>query len=359
MHIRINLINCLLILFYATAPCYGQKNIDLIDYQKIKTRVIDLNQPEQNVNIPFNAIVVHDCRYDTTNIGFIKTTDNTILRLRLKDGIEKAITDYYAKLIIPSTYNPQNLTLHCYIKKLQLTDAILIDDRRVNGISRVQTEEKSGVLFKAEFYGQQDDIFIPFYRFDTTFYGNPTVWTAGHTYLEQAVVASIKRISNLNWEQVRQNGKRLSQYDVTIYNENRFQIPALQETPIKGVYRSFEDFTQNKPLNIPFVVKTKRGTTSIHLQNQKGKDSVFVEAWGYCDGRDRYIFSDRHFFKLQRNENGFFMYGTNRLKSKIISVPTIGPNLIFGGTDLYINNFRKDIINWQVYQLDMENGHIY
>lgn len=359
MLLRLGIVFILCTFFSVQNSCFSQNNTADIDYPKMEVRLIELAVSGQKQKLPVSSIVVHDSRYDTTAVGFLKTTNNALLKLRLKNGAEKDIADYYSQLLSIDTANQENTVLHCYIKKLQLTDAIMVDDKRRHGVTAPHIEEKSGIHFKVEFYTQQTNVFVALFRFDTTFYGDPTIWTAGAAYLEQALMASINKAARLNWKQTILQGKRLSQEDIISYNENRFQIPALQETPAKGVYPNFEAFLQNKPLEVSFSVKNRKQKDQLLVKGQNGKDSSIVEFWGYCDGKDRYILSAQNFFKLTRNANGFLLYGVNRIKSGYVSFPVVYESLGAIGTMISTPRFKKNLSNQHIFQLDMETGNIY
>jgi hypothetical protein len=90
--------------------------------------------------------------------------------------------------------------------------------------------------------------------------------------------------------------------------ENEFNYPVLKSNePKKGIYRNYQDFLNNNPVEGDFDVKINKA--DISLSSNTIDTSVTKAAWGYCDGTDIYKHLNESYYKMDRVENTFELAG--------------------------------------------------
>lgn len=167
------------------------------------------------------------------------------------------------------------------------------------------------------------------------------------TFFSDQKIASIRR--------------KISSQEIEEYNNRRFNIPILTETPQKGLYLSFEEFKNNTPSVTNYKVSPDKKTDDVYSIDEKGKETLLRNVYGYSDGKNIYLKSAGNFFKLYRSNNAFNLYGAKSLKkSRQYFTPekmlTLGLN-----PDTFSKNNTKVNYNLKLnpYQVDLETGIIY
>jgi hypothetical protein len=316
-------------------------------------------KPDTTISLPFSALLVHDIRFDTTRIGVMNTSFNGPKFIQLPGGIRN-IQDYYNGLIRTS---PGSRILHCFIRKLYLTDRIEagIDDSEARLRSGdFEDLEKSGIYFTAEFYEQEQDQYRALYRFDTLIASRLKVKRKSADYLESALKASLGKISQLDLARIHERGKVLTAQAIDSFNTARLSLPVLTAPPAKGIFFTWEDFKQNRPSDLPFRIESDKKGNFLYLTNGKGGETLQRELWGISDGYDRYIYAAGNFFKLVRSGNGFTLYGAKEITPIKRWNPSVLPGtgssggVVYGSTGKTVYKLKKELL-----VLDMETGKIY
>jgi len=94
---------------------------------------------------------------------------------------------------------------------------------------------------------------------------------------------------------------------------NQFNYPILKTNePQKGVYRNYEDFLNNDPMEGDFEVKTQKPVT--YLLSNTIDTSVTNIAWGYSDGKDIYKHLNESYYKMNRVQNTFELAGPRTVR---------------------------------------------
>lgn len=350
----------LFICLVLNAACLAQKDEDRADFSGFDISYFRLSTPKQVLSLPVSGIEVHDIRFDTSYIGLLGTRANNLHYIRLKQGFTAEIRKYYQSLT--ATDQPAQAVLHCFIRKLFLTNHIPVDNSEElrTMADRYDRDEKSGIFFVAEFYEQQDSIYRPLYRIDTLISDYKNIQREGQDYLERALKAGLVKAGQLNWTKYHEKAVRLSRHYIDSFNTARISIPAVTDTLKKGIYLTYEDFRQNKPSDREFTVNKSKKGDFLYIKNNRGEDVLFTDLWGYCDGKDRYIFSASNYFKLHRTGNGFTIFGAKEHTGKKRYRPTLGPGpgpggVYYGGS----TTVTKYYLDKSYFQLDMETGKIY
>lgn len=149
--------------------------------------------------------------------------------------------------------------------------------------------------------------------------------------------------------------------------ESQFNYPILKtKEPKKGIYRSYEDFLNNNPMEGDFKIKTSKADT--YLFSNTIDTSVTNIAWGYSDGRSIYKHLNESYYKMNRVQNTFELAGP-RIIRKIftkegeffdVALNTFLHGLSGGGLMvLFILSDKKIMKELVPYQLNIKEGTFY
>lgn len=365
MHIR-KLLFVVFFTVFILQSSFGQKNGGT-QASGLKTpNYILLPWPSKKVLPAFHvsSIDVFDMRFDTVSVGFTKhLTYNNRGELRIKNGLAVAAKKIFLGMIDSSNRKTDTARLVCFIKKLVLSDQIFVEGtEEVKGTSKkFDKTDFAGVVTLIEVYANQHNNYYPLYRFDTTITGLKNLSTEGAFYISDALASCLQKLSGLDWQKIKTKGKVLNIETINSHYSSRQRIPALSETPSKGVYFSFEQFLENKPAVTEFSYEKSEKGDFLYIKNKKGEDSLCIDIWGYCDGKDRFVYSASNFFKLERERNSFSFYGakeyssSRNLRLNVGLLDLISPNSGYSKTKT--NNDYKLVKSYL--QVDMDTGEFY
>jgi hypothetical protein len=345
--------------------CVGQED-DKNEIAQYRPRYISLSQPEKNYtpSFPISEIEIFDVRFDTSNAGLLPgALAGKEKLLRFKSGTSHEIREYYNSSIVLNTSadSDKSKTLVCFIKKLFISENIYFDAGQQVSSNDLNFEIKKGVMAVMEFYVKQPQGYTPLYRFDSILTGRKDIYRFGDEYIADILSASLRKLESVNWEKISNSSKSKSTPEIDKYYQSRFNIPILKEAPRRGIYLTFDNFRKNTPLDTAFTVdKTKKGDF-LYVKNQKGEDILQTELWGYCDGKNMFIFSAENYFKLNPHGNTFIVYGAKdfttvrKLKWNFGLLDMAMPNSNYskGQTG---NSYK---LEFNLLQLDMEKGELY
>jgi hypothetical protein len=346
------------ILFTALLLCsfsaFSQADEEKANANNYSTNILAISHPVEKIKLsfPVRAVHVYDIRFDTSCLGISSRESGVKLRvLKLKKPLNEEVRQYYSSNISSPSTDSGKTELHCFIKKLILSNYIKVPDPEDPGhVSKGHNADLwAGILFTADYYVFHEGAYTAFCRFDTTITGSKEVDFNGESYLSLALKASLEKISRTGVEKISK-GRKLTREEIDQFNEQRFDLSVLRQPPEKGIYYTFNDFLKNKPSPVDFLVEKDRKGDFLYIKNEKGEPRLATDLWGYCDGKDTYIYSANNYFKLQRTGNGFKTYGAKELTGR----RNLRPN--FGLTDMVSpnSNMIKDF-----FILDMETGELY
>ncbi|PZR28222.1 MAG: hypothetical protein DI535_07400 [Citrobacter freundii] len=308
------------------------------------------------VALPVSFAEVHDIRFDTTYIGLANRTHGQPQFIRLSSG-GKELSDQFNSCI---RADAGAAVLHCFIRKLFLTDHISVKKSEEVRMASPDFDknEMSGVFLTVDFYEQRGEVYQPLFRFDTTVASYIRINKKGYGYLEEAIRAAISKAGRQDWNRIREKAPKLTRSHIDSVHALRLALPVLNTSPVKGIFYTFNDFKQNTPSTQEFTVDRGKKGDFLYLKNAKQEEILQKDIWGYCDGKDSYIYSAGNFFKLHRTGNGFTLYGAKELTGDKRWNPTAAP--VQGG-GVYVGSSPKTvyILEKQLFQLDMESGKIY
>lgn len=359
-----------LIILY-TGNVLAQKNTSPdnthIDFSKFWLHKITLHKPGTtfSAGCMFSDIRVEDNRFDTSTLGFMHRGSVDMKSLiKFKNGLSNEIRDY----LINSIDRPVSATstasykLICIIKKLWLTDELYEKEEK----NSLQRSVQSGIIFRVEYLAEKENVYTPLYRFDTTLTGDKNIYRSGDNYIEDALTSSLLKLSPFTEKKIEQIKSKYSWSEIEEYNKQRFNLPVLTDTLQKGVYITFEEFKNNKPSIAAYVIKPDKKNDDIYVKDNKGKEILIRELYGYSDGKDIFISSAGNFFRLYRSGNSFNVYGAKYLKKvrdpRILESSVAGIGLGVGQAPSFPTGTKSGYIyklRLAPFQLDMETGEIY
>lgn len=135
---------------------------------------------------------------------------------------------------------------------------------------------------------------------------------------------------------------------------SRFELPALAEQKLsRGIFLTFEDFKKNKVSYPDFKWKKTKQSMDVIIR-QSGEEIVFIDYWGFFDGKDLYIKPNLTPFKAVRQGNTFDLYANMRNENYnyYMNAPSpFGKSALLLGSPSYISAYPL--------QVDMETGKVY
>jgi hypothetical protein len=355
----------ILFLTLLSVSCLCQESDDK-KFNDVHFYNFNITNPKEKTNTPLtlSGVEVHDCRYDTSGIGFLQTSDFHLTVLKSGKSLTETIKKYYSSFIENLNSSNAQPELHCYIKKLTLSDFIntsLTAEEHKSSSEKFDIAERSGIMIKLEFYAKKETVFYPLCRFDTTLTGLHNIIDRGRVYLEEALSTSIKKITSLNYENIFAKGKKLTEDTINSFNQTRFALPVLNKQPAKGIFLTFEDFRNNKVTEKQFSVDKSKKGDFLYIKNEKGEDILLTDLWGYSDGRDIFIFSASNYFKLYKMGNSFKFYGAKDYTSKRVMRMNFRLTDLINPNSNYSKGHTK--VKYKLVKsflhLDIENGEIY
>jgi hypothetical protein len=363
---KITIILLLLLTCMLSLNGFSQDKEEKIEFENPEVKLIRLQAPLQRIRpaFPVSDVKLYDNRTDTSCLGVLQLNTHQLVVLQLQKGTVVELKEYYSRLI-DTLYN-QDLhpELHVVLQKLIVSDHILqnnyTEDQKL--LSRkLDGEEQSGVMMIVEFYAKTGDDFIPLFRFDSTITGHKSITRAASDYLEQAMTASIFKLRTINWDRINRYGKKLKWENVESFNRERSTAPVLNSPIQKGLYMTFHDFRNNKPVKKEFTVETGKKGDFLYVKNEKGEDVLITGLWGYSDGKDCYIFSANNYFRLHRSGGGFKIYGAKDLSR--LRMPTANVRLIDLVTPNSNNSKAQTRSKYYLVKncllLDMDSGELF
>lgn len=328
-------------------------------FSRFKKKYIQLPDIDEKklLNKPVGRFVVYDTRFDTSAVGFVGTSmllfKNTCAELGkyLNDVQGGAITD-------------QLPTIALFIKRLWQTRQWRYSTHTfINKRERRDSIWQAGLMMKIECYIVENNVFTPIMRYDTVFgYISPVpelklitdTFAVGLRSLLQEVGHAIEKTT-------RRNTKKYSFDELLQYYAKQKNWAILTDTTLhRGVYRSYNDFRNNRPVYSNFETGKGKLSDMLYVKDSTGAEYPVNKIWGYCNGETVFIRSTANFFALARQQNSFYCIGIKSLSRKIYITPGDFFAAGLGVANNQNNNMRiqygKDFL---AYQLDMETGELY
>ncbi|MGZ5135185.1 MAG: hypothetical protein ACXWCG_08545 [Flavitalea sp.] len=246
--------------------------------------------------LPFNKVVVHDVRFDTSCIALYWQWDLLKIirnqKLNLSGGFPSSISAY-----LNNSFK-ENLTengseMICYFKKFSLTgkDTLIENIRRNEAISQVRVE--------VECFYKTGELFFPAFKHDTTYTDRSIKIKESFSSIVREMLEPLKqKLISMDSSSVVKK-KRFTGEEVLNRYVQRLNVPILTTSNyVRGVYKNWQEFKRNMPSITKFRVKTARSNAYflIDSNNNVITPSTF---FGFCDGQTIW---------LQRGDYGYPLY---------------------------------------------------
>lgn len=366
---------CLLLSTSVGQTISSQRKEDL-NIKKFDKAYAFVNPPEDSVSIPICSISVVDARPDSSAIGLYQLFKLEPRFIVTKQGFKTVAEQYLRKYVRCS--NSDSFSVLMVLKKFWISVGLYKpDDRRIWGMVK-DTSKKMNVSLSAkiEFYLYKDSGYYTLYRFDSVFsYGvNKSIDIAGNKQrsfvgfmIQDALETSLSKLATMDrrWQTILSSKRKFNWPEIETHESNYFNIPVLKDsTLVPGVYLTFEEFKANSPSVTNFAITKDKLNDIIYIKNADGQISI-KDAWGYCDSVNQvFIRLNHNYFKLQRRQNAFYIYGSNQMLHTISDRPASLPFVSSGSsTPQYVpgGNYRSEDFELVLkpFELDWDTGRLY
>ena len=306
--------------------------------------------------IPFKEIIIRDFRFDSSKLGYIRNygINKVVTPGSSSEYLTTKINHYFRNNLIPSSEKKLIIiikTLWLQGNALHLTN-ISDKDNKLKIESGVG-ENTGACVADFEVFSNNGVEFQPLLKIKDNFYYGP--FTKSHLWefliMPFDSLFNLLLKTNIETTLLKRKGYYLNEIDSGY--ADRFHLPVLTNPLLKkGVFLTFEAFKANEVTYPEFVVKRSKLTDELYIKTGKGEE-LLTNYWGYCDGKDCFIYSGLNVFKMVRQNNTWDIYGNTFIanKSSTGNIPTKYGNLL-------INIYDKEV-ELRPLQLNMETGKVY
>jgi hypothetical protein len=315
----------------------------------------------QVYDYPFDSIVFHDVRFDTTSVGITNKVGffsdvNQSSYIKLQPNLPGFLN---ALLNNPQVahHNASNDKLICYIKKFRLTE--------LNSTYQVSAKKERQLQIRVaiEAFYFYDNKLYPAFKTDTSFLQSLSENKITYFIIDSLLNAFTKKAGKINKEKILKKKSYSAKSVDSIYRQ-RFNLPILSATRFKkGVYRSSKEFFNNAPSISEYEWKHEKKVNILYTKDGNNQFMVSKkEVFGFCDGKNIWLKVDNSFYPAFRRENTFECNAPLYLKRIVnndpipVMVPLSSGFVYITIPSKYSSAYYKDI---SVYQLDMETAEFY
>ncbi len=221
--------------------------------------VLEKDTSPQQLITPFSSVAIMDARDNCNEIGYYST--GTLVKgwpklYQLKPTLEKAVTDWSAYYLQLHKQPITDISLFVVIKKFWLSaeaaPALLANDKR----GQPNEGFEKGVVANIEFYLREDSAYYPLYRIDSTYIFDEKLPANAGMYINGTLKKTFDKLLQYNWADIAKMKRKLSLQDIkTAAGKNNNCPVLLAQTYPKGIYKTFEDFKKNTPLQVAFELQ--------------------------------------------------------------------------------------------------------
>jgi hypothetical protein len=371
---------CLLFKASFSQTISSQRKEDL-NIKKFHTTIVSINSPEEAVSIPIRSISVVDARPDSAAIGFYQVFKQNPRFILTKTGLRTESEQYINKYVHCS--KSDSFSVIMVLKKFWIsTDVHKFDNRKLQDVEEDTSKQMSLSLFtNIEFYLSKDSGYYALYRFDSVFSVDikvamdiavTVIHDAGNKpksfaelMIQDALKTSLSKLKTTDWKwnAIVSSKRKFTWHEIEAHEHKVFEIPVLKDDLlVPGVYLTFEEFKFNRPSIKEFEITKDKLNDFIYVKQSDGRQISLVDLWGYCDSSNQiFIRSNHNFFRLQRRQNAFYIYGSNQTVREISNqsggaLPTgngTSSNAAVGTSS------EEYVMVLKPFQLDWDSGKLY
>lgn len=352
----------LLILFAVNLTSLAQVKPQDFPSNKLRCQhfALESRLSSDSLPLPFSHIQLVDVRSDTSKYGFFYPPG---VSEQFKYCFKRGATADIGRFI--NSYLSKNLTssssdhVMMYLRQLWIT-------RDDTGFATRGTINRARLLLKADFFLFSNNTFHPVFRFDTVVVRESFTRVYALGMIEEALAGALDRLKTADY--ARAALRNLAKEQVDEYYARLHTTPIMNaERPAKGVYRTFEEFRQNRPSDTAFEVRFEALVDHLYIKDKNGNVYLERNVWGICDGQRLFIKINSNFFQLFRQQNAWEFYGVKLqemmlgsqqpgMRSSALSAPTPGTALAAAGLFDLMSNARINFRTLTAYQIDPETG---
>jgi hypothetical protein len=374
---------CLLFNTSFSQTISSQRKEDL-NIKKFHKAVVSINSPEVTVSIPIRSISVVDARPDSLAIGLYQLFNRDPRFIVTQSGFRTESEQYINKYVRCSKSDSFSIVM--VLKKFWIsTDVHKFDNRKIWDMEEDTSKQISFSLFtNIEFYLLKDSGYYTLYRFDSVFSADIKVAIdiAGNTMhiagnkpgsfsalmIEDALKISLTKLTTMDWKwnAIVLSKRKFTWHEIEAHELQIFEIPVLKDSfLVPGVYLTFEEFKSNTPSVTEFEITKDKLNDFIYSKQSDGRQISLMNVWGYCDSSNQiFVRLNHNYFKLQRRQNAFYIYGSNQVIHSITSRPVSLPYVSSGSSSPQMmpsgNSTSEDFkLKLKPFQLDWESGKLY
>ncbi|QEC68242.1 hypothetical protein FRZ67_13390 [Panacibacter ginsenosidivorans] len=263
-------------------------------------------------SIPFSAIHIIDCRYDTTNIGLY--LDGYLV---LKDSTQQVALQHIIDKYYHQLYTPGKDTLLIQLEKFSVEENIISHSNFVYAAGNVSCKEYYGGNNAYQYYRLVDTIIKETYSYETLRshkngkHSNNDFWDY---YLLRLCDAMLTDSSAVTDSTAIEANKYFTATEIQQQGLQKRDKPILLADSLKpGFYRNFTEFVNNEPT---FLYENNESLKNLlkvmHYRVDKdiSNEAPDTSYWGYCDGRNMYVRYGYNFYQLERRDAAFYIAPT-------------------------------------------------
>ena len=219
--------------------------------------------------------------------------------------------------------------------------------------------------FKADYYREKDGMVQFAGELDTVISVRKWMGNADDDLMKKTLVSALSVCNDMLASSATNPFYPVSQLLDSLENQFNYSILKTNE-PKKGIYRNYEDFLNDNPLEGDFEVRKSKAET--YLLSNVIDTVVTNAAWGYSDGKDIYKHLNESYYKMNRVQNTFELAGPRAIRTlftkeqiffKTAVSHFLGGISSGGITLLFLLNDEKIMRELVPYQLNIKEGTFY
>ncbi len=358
----------ILFAFLIVSSCVVGQNREILKKNKFNSSTFENYEVEVKkkwfdsvkINSPADIEFV-DERADKSKLGFVRMgEENSYYNFVFPERSINYINSRFQHIIKPVTTDSK---LRIVIRHMWMSQIIT----KASFGQAILTGPKGYVsfcYFKADYYREKDRMVQFAGQLDTVISVRKWMGNADDDLMKKTLVAALAACDNML------STSSNSFYPVKLLSdslEDQFNYPILKtHEPQKGIYRNYEEFLNNDPVQGDFEVRSEKKET--YLLSNTIDTAVTNNAWGYSDGKDIYKHLNESYYKMNRVQNTFELAGP-RVITKLFTTKgiffAVGIDTFFGGlaggglTLLFILSDEKIMKELVPYQLNIREGTFY
>jgi hypothetical protein len=309
------------------------------------------------INIPVKSVEVIDNRYDTTKHGFFPVYKNSPRLVKFSDRLSEWMLTELNDLI-PAEHPRADRKLSVVIQRFWFNNSA--DQRFTPFKQQLQTS----LYYKLELFSSINETYYPLKRFEGVF---TNYFNDQDTYksLTDSLMKILHRdVAAINFASKETEKNAIGKEQFVTYLDKKRQRINLHRPLTRGIFASYDDFLQQKPLGdsvdvIEYKDYFERQIVACQLGIYiKGFLQPCNKYWGYYDGKFLFVNSGNGLFiKLTPWYNQFILADLQQIAFSKKRKTFVTDAAISTSSYHIIKDFAKAYHLF--YQLDYDDGKLY